>query len=302
MRFIYIFILFTILSSQFTPAQNGVIKSYYPDGTVQSETSYVNDVLDGAVITYYPNGKISSEKNYSQGILDGYVRDYYESGLLKEEYFVKSGIKDGAHRRYTVSGELISLLSYSEGELIKSELFGSGEETPAAAVNESKNNSGIVKIEPKEVKGEPVKERNALTADEKPLKKAEPEQLPKVKSGNEAAVSIVKDEEILCDVQECPEPIGGFKAIYDNLLYPEHALRYGLQGTVTIIATINPDGNVTRTQVLKGLGYGCDEAAQEALRKTRFTPGRQHGVPAETNATINLAFIIAGKMPDSPIK
>lgn len=301
MKFFNFIILIIFLSSHLTPAQNGVIKSYYPDGTVQSETSYVNDVLDGAVINYYPNGKISVEKNYSQGILDGYVREYYESGQLKEEYFVKRGIKEGAHRRYTGSGELISLLSYLDGELIKSELFGSGEETQAAAKNEFKNTAGIEK-EPKGKGAEPVKELNAPAAVEKVVPKAEPEPLSKVKAGTEASGLIVKDEEILCDVQECPAPIGGFKAIYDNLLYPEHALRYGLQGTVTIIATINPDGIVTRTQVLKGIGYGCDEAAQEALRKTRFTPGKQNGIPTETNATMNISFTIAGKIPESPVK
>ncbi|MFA7228672.1 MAG: TonB family protein [Melioribacteraceae bacterium] len=275
MRFIFRAILFTFFCSQLTPAQNGVIKSYYSDGTVQSETSYVNDVLDGAVITYLPDGKIFTEKNYSQGILDGFAREYYETGSLKEEYQVKKGILEGAYRKYNAGGELRELLSYSAGQLIKSEIFESSEiGIPVAA-----------KMEETAIITAPV-----LTEAEK-LKVIIPQKeksIPKT----EQAGRLKMEDEILCDVQECPVPIGGIKSIYDNLTYPEHALRYGLEGIVIIIATINAEGNVIRTQVLKGIGLGCDEAAQEALRKTRFTPGTLNGQPAETNATIKIAFQI----------
>ena len=79
-------ILITIYS--ISSAQNGIVKSYYPDGSVQSEISYVNDILDGSAIWYYPNGQLKSEKNFSKDVLDDWVKEYYESRLLKEKYSI----------------------------------------------------------------------------------------------------------------------------------------------------------------------------------------------------------------------
>ncbi|PKL83479.1 MAG: hypothetical protein CVV24_04765 [Ignavibacteriae bacterium HGW-Ignavibacteriae-3] len=268
---------------QISLAQNGIVKSYFPDGTVQSEVSYVNDVLDGAAISYYSNGKIWAEKNYSQGILDGFVREYYESGLLKEEYFVQKGIKEGACRKYSVGGELVELLSYSSGQLINKQKFKSESVTaisgniltalPAPHQTSSateKNN--LTAVSDQQVSG---KENMELKADE--------------------AIATNNEDEIICDAQECPVPIGGIRAVLDSLVYPEHALRYGLEGIVKIIATVSTDGIVTKTQILKGIGLGCDEAAQEAIRKTKFIPGRTNGLPVESNATITVEFKIPGK-------
>ena len=251
LKIISICLVFILLCFfQTLQAQNGIVKSYYADGTVQSEASYVNDVLDGAYITYFANGKVKTGKNYSQGILDGYVREYYATGLMKEEYFVKTGIKDGSQRRYFENGQLKELINYSDGIQIQKQVF---------------------------------------TFD--PAHHASLEASP---VGNKQQ-NVLPEKELLCDVQVCPVPIGGMKVIHDSLIYPEHALRYGLEGTVTIIATINTQGEVIKTQVLKKLGLGCDEAAQEVLRKTKFIPGKSNGVAVETNATINIEFKIFDK-------
>jgi antitoxin component YwqK of YwqJK toxin-antitoxin module len=48
MKTVYLITLFSLFWMQILSSQNGIVKSYYADGTVQSEASYVNDVLDGA--------------------------------------------------------------------------------------------------------------------------------------------------------------------------------------------------------------------------------------------------------------
>lgn len=264
-------------------AQNGIVKSYYADGTVQTEVSYVNDVLDGAMITYFSNGKIHTEKNYSRGILEGYVREYFENGLMREEYFVKTGVKDRAYKKYSENGQLEELINYSDGEFTSRQIFDSDFEDRIT------NDPSIVQ-----------KKQETVIPAEKQARKIQENVLPASPSRKlvEKKEEIILDRnkpEILCDAQVCPVPIGGIKGIQDNLIYPDHALRYGLEGTVTIIATINAKGEVIKTQVLKKLGLGCDEAAQEVLRKTKFIPGKNNGEPIETNATINIEFKIFDK-------
>ena len=39
-------------------------------------------------------------------------------------------------------------------------------------------------------------------------------------------------------------------------------------------ATIDLDGIAKNIHVIEGIGFGCDKAAVEALKSSRFTPGR----------------------------
>ena len=58
--------------------------------------------------------------------------------------------------------------------------------------------------------------------------------------------------------------------------YPEIAQEAGIEGTVFIQAFIDKKGRVTETTVVKGIpNTGLDEAAIEAIRKTRFRPAKQ---------------------------
>ena len=58
--------------------------------------------------------------------------------------------------------------------------------------------------------------------------------------------------------------------------YREIAQEAGIEGTVFIQAFIDKKGRVTETTVVKGIpNTGLDEAAIEAIRKTRFRPAKQ---------------------------
>lgn len=301
---------FLLCAFQIVQAQNGIVKSYYNDGVVQSEASYVNDVLDGAYKTYFPNGKTKLEKNYSQGILDGYVREYYPNALMKEEYFVKLGVKDGSHRIYFEDGQLKELISYSEGILTSRHSFVSENNKPVSTDLASVEKKHEIVSVPTELIGKkpelilPAKEttenkqETVLQKNESEIKMEVADLSSEIKPEVNKEVSLPEaEEEILCDVQVCPVPIGGMKGIYKKLIYPDQALLSGLEGIVTIIATIDAKGDVIKTQVLKKLGLGCDEAAQEVLRKTKFIPGENNGIDVETNATINIEFKILNRKP-----
>jgi len=91
-------------------------------------------------------------------------------------------------------------------------------------------------------------------------------------------------------VEEMPEPIGGIKAIQEKIVYPEIAKRAGVEGKVYILAFVDESGAVTKAQVLKGIGAGCDEAALNAVLKTKFKPGKQRGKPVKVQVSIPVIF------------
>ncbi|MDO8548844.1 MAG: TonB family protein [Ignavibacteria bacterium] len=91
-------------------------------------------------------------------------------------------------------------------------------------------------------------------------------------------------------VEEMPSPIGGITAIQKRIKYPEIARRAGVEGTVYILAYLNEEGIVVKTEIVKGIGGGCDEEAEKAVKETRFTPGKQRGKPVKVKVMIPVKF------------
>jgi periplasmic protein TonB len=59
-------------------------------------------------------------------------------------------------------------------------------------------------------------------------------------------------------------------------VYPEIAQEAGIEGVIVVQAFIDEKGRVKDTQILKGVpNTGLDEAAMDAIRKTRFKPAKQ---------------------------
>ena len=68
-----------------------------------------------------------------------------------------------------------------------------------------------------------------------------------------------------------PKPISAIRPVY-----PEIAQEAGIEGVVVVQAFIDQKGRVKETIILKGIpNTGLDEAAMEAIRKTRFRPAKQ---------------------------
>jgi protein TonB len=80
-----------------------------------------------------------------------------------------------------------------------------------------------------------------------------------------------------------------------NPIYPEIAQEAGIEGTVIIKAFIDEKGRVLETLVLKGIpNTGLDEAAMEAIRKTRFKPAKQRDRPVGVWISIPVNFKLKG--------
>jgi periplasmic protein TonB len=104
--------------------------------------------------------------------------------------------------------------------------------------------------------------------------------------------NIVVEEEptFFVAVEEMPSPIGGIGAIQSKIKYPEIARRAGLEGTVYILAYLNEEGVVVKTEIAKGIGGGCDEEAEKAVKETKFTPGKQRGKAVKVKVMIPVKF------------
>lgn len=102
---------------------------------------------------------------------------------------------------------------------------------------------------------------------------------------------IVEEEpQYFVAVEEMPEPIGGIASIQSKIIYPEIAKRAGVEGKVYILAFVDEGGNVTKAEISKGIGAGCDEAARDAVLKTKFKPGKQRGKPVKVQVHIPVVF------------
>ncbi|HNO69619.1 MAG TPA: energy transducer TonB [Pseudomonadota bacterium] len=67
--------------------------------------------------------------------------------------------------------------------------------------------------------------------------------------------------------------------------YPEEARAKGIEGNVILRVSVTESGKVHDVKVIKGLGYGLDEAAVAAIRKSprcKFSPAiGSDGKPVE---------------------
>jgi protein TonB len=102
---------------------------------------------------------------------------------------------------------------------------------------------------------------------------------------------VVEEEPVyFVAVEEMPEPIGGIGEIQKKIVYPEIAKRAGVEGKVYVLAFVDESGIVTDAKIIKGIGAGCDEAALDAVKKTKFKPGKQRGKAVRVQVSIPVVF------------
>jgi len=113
-----------------------------------------------------------------------------------------------------------------------------------------------------------------------------------IKSAFDVTVSSNKfnESEYFTAVESMPEIVGGIASLAKNIKYPEEAKTNGIQGRVFVKAYVDEKGNVTNVELIKGIGYGCDEAAINAVKKLHFIPGKQNGKPVKVQVSIPVSF------------
>ncbi|MCU7495300.1 MAG: energy transducer TonB [Ignavibacteria bacterium] len=97
-------------------------------------------------------------------------------------------------------------------------------------------------------------------------------------------------DQYLAFAEVMPEPVGGLATVYKKIVYPTIAKNAGLEGKVYVLVFIDEKGGVDDVKIVKGLGGGCDEAAIHAIKSTKFTPGKNKGVPVKVKLSLPIIF------------
>ena len=80
-------------------------------------------------------------------------------------------------------------------------------------------------------------------------------------------------------------------------VYPEDAMRDGIEGTVWVKVLVNKEGTVTKAVVTKTIGGSpsIEKAALDAVRQFTFTPARIKKQPVQTWISFPFKFKLAPK-------
>ena len=75
--------------------------------------------------------------------------------------------------------------------------------------------------------------------------------------------------------------------------YTEEARRLGVQGEVVLSVVFQADGTLKVVSVIKSLGHGLDQMAEQAALQIRFKPAEQAGKPTSFPAVLHIEFRLA---------
>ena len=99
-----------------------------------------------------------------------------------------------------------------------------------------------------------------------------------------------QEPEIFEVAEVSPALVGGIAALQALVEYPEFARRAGVEGRVTVQFVVDERGNVVDPVVVQSPNDLLSEAALEAVRKAKFTPGQQRGRPVKVRFAVPVTF------------
>lgn len=122
---------------------------------------------------------------------------------------------------------------------------------------------------------------------------------PDIGKGSEPAqpVEVKVDEKDIewMIVEQMPEYAGGVAALskflQKNLRYPNPASNAGVSGKVYVQFVVGQDGAISKVDILKGLGFGCDEEAERVIKlMPHWSAGKQSGRAVAVKFTLPISF------------
>ncbi len=223
--------------------------------------------------SYYSRTQVESRVSFVNDILDGTSYWYYKNGNLKEEKTYTNGKLNGWVREFYENGLLKSEKYVRSGILdgISKEYFDNGELKVVSIYNKG----ALEKITKFDYDSNFVPTYDAYVGRSKRNKKSQ--------------------EDFICNLDICPEPLEGIKGIEQKLVYPPLAKEKGIEGFVLVTAKVNKKGIVEKVKVIQKLGLGFDEAAIRAVKKTVFIPGQQNGENVNAEVTFKINFRLKKK-------
>lgn len=82
-----------------------------------------------------------------------------------------------------------------------------------------------------------------------------------------------------------------FQAVYANVKYPTEAKTKGVEGMVVVKFIIEKDGSVTKPEIVKSVGSGCDEEVLRVVgQMPKWSPGKKGGQPVAVQFNLPVKF------------
>ncbi|QHT69055.1 TonB family protein [Rhodocytophaga rosea] len=131
---------------------------------------------------------------------------------------------------------------------------------------------------------------------------ASPKWVPAFQGNNKVAMRLMQSikydptVEIFQKLDIGPEYTGGWAEFYDlvgkNLKFPSQARKAKVNGKVFVQFVINESGELEDIQILKGLGYGCDEEVIRVIKLSsgKWIPGKLNNKSAKARVSVPVQF------------
>lgn len=201
---------------------------------------------------------------------------------------------------YTASAQKASNIKFekiSNGTiLINYTLEGNSMMLYHPTITFSLNNGASFSIAPKSLSGDintPVSvgtERQIVWEMEKDLGYVTTEQLAVQFKFSEAGPAAGNSDYIYDYADKMPELIGGVRAIYMFLTYPDAARKSGVEGNATVTFVVEKDGSVSNLVAVQTPHESLGEATINALKKVKFKPALVNGEPVRMRMSHRQSF------------
>ncbi len=82
-----------------------------------------------------------------------------------------------------------------------------------------------------------------------------------------------------------------YRHIGDNIRYPSEARQAGIEGKVFVQFVVDEYGEITQTEILKGIGEACDQEALRVLQESpEWLPGTTDGQAVNVRMVLPITF------------
>ncbi|WP_286755445.1 energy transducer TonB [Roseivirga sp. UBA838] len=255
--------------------REGKVDRFFPSHEPYGYAHYKQNILEGFSRTLFKNGRLKEEGNHSKLTKIGVWKLGFENG---QSFATLEFGGDNSPNLYTV----ISLLDSLGNTLVKdgSGFYKGPEPFNMEATIEGEFRSGI-KV------GEWVRKKEGRTLD-----KENYSELGEFVSGTswdkEGNIYHYTEREVQAEYVGGVE--GWHKHLQRNLKYPKKAKRNNIEGAVFLSFIVDKNGEVSNVEVLKGIGYGCDEEAIRVVESSKWLPGLQRGQPVKSRMAFRIVF------------
>ncbi len=258
--------IFLLVSTNFYP-QTDTVRTYYPNGNLESQIVYEKNIRQGEATFFWENGNLKEKRNYINDKVSGTVTSYYQNGKVKEQFSLEEGKRSGITTYYDSLGNGSKDIVFEDGVRKGQDFLLVGE------YREEDYQKLLAEWKERQLK--------------KGNKQSEFSLPPLIEEDKK---NLDDDPAYFMNADVMPEPIGGMNTIYKKLIYPPEAKKNNIEGTVKVLAFIEKNGEVSSAQVVESIGYGCDENARLSVYYTRFKPGLQKGQRVKVQMIIPIEF------------